>query len=43
LLHTDWSVNDIAYSLGFDYPTYFNNFFKKATGTNPGSYRKSMV
>jgi AraC-like DNA-binding protein len=28
LLHTDWNVADIGYALGFDYPTYFNNFFK---------------
>ncbi len=43
LLHTDWNISDVAYSLGFDYPTYFNNFFKKATGTNPGSFRKSIA
>ena len=39
LLHTDWNVSDIAYALGFDYPSYFNNFFKKATQTNPGAFR----
>ncbi|MBI1227169.1 MAG: helix-turn-helix domain-containing protein [Bacteroidetes bacterium] len=39
LLHTDWNVSDIAYSLGFEYPTYFNNFFKKMTGSNPKSVR----
>ncbi|GAB4498337.1 MAG: response regulator transcription factor [Saprospiraceae bacterium] len=39
LLHTDWNVADIAYALGFEYPTYFNNFFKKMTGTNPKSLR----
>ena len=43
LLHTDWNISDVAYSLGFDYPTYFNNFFKKATGTNPGTYRTSHI
>ncbi|MEO6849593.1 MAG: AraC family transcriptional regulator, partial [Mucilaginibacter sp.] len=32
LQHTDWSVSDIAYALGFEYPNYFSNFFKKATG-----------
>ncbi|WP_234571139.1 helix-turn-helix domain-containing protein [Rhodohalobacter sp. 614A] len=37
--HTDWNISEIAYSLGFEYPTYFNNFFKKQTGTNPTSYR----
>lgn len=35
LQHTDWNVAEIAYALGFDYPTYFNNFFKKHTGTTP--------
>ena len=43
LLHTDWNVADIAYSLGFEYPTYFNNFFKKLTGTNPMSLRGAEV
>jgi len=40
LQHTDWSVADIAYALGFDYPTYFNNYFKRVTGTIPKSLRK---
>ncbi|MDJ1506004.1 helix-turn-helix domain-containing protein [Xanthocytophaga agilis] len=40
LLHTDWSISEIAYSLGFQYPTYFNNFFKKKTGATPLSLRK---
>ncbi|MNY59033.1 HTH-type transcriptional regulator ChbR [compost metagenome] len=39
LQHTDWSISEIAYALGFEYPTYFNNFFKKQTGTNPKSFR----
>lgn len=39
LQHTDWSIAEIAYALGFEYPTYFNNFFKKLTGTNPKSLR----
>jgi AraC-like DNA-binding protein len=40
LKHTDWSVSAIAFSLGFEYPTYFNNFFKKNTGATPLSVRK---
>lgn len=40
LQHTDWSVADIAYGLGFEYPTYFNNYFKRSTGVTPGSYRR---
>src|SRR6476469_2117395 len=39
LLHTNWSVAEIAYALGFQYPTYFNNFFKKKTGEIPKSVR----
>jgi len=43
LQHTDWSVADIAYALGFDYPTYFNNYFKRMTGTTPKALRKGKV
>ena len=39
LQHTSWSTAEIAYALGFDYPTYFNNFFKKQTGTTPSALR----
>lgn len=43
LHHTDWNVSEIAYSLGFEYPTYFNNFFKKNTGTSPKKFRSELV
>lgn len=43
LQHTDWNISEIASALGFEYPTYFNNFFKKLTGTNPKSLRESEV
>ena len=39
LQHTDWNVSSIAYALGFEYPAYFNNYFKRITGTNPRSLR----
>lgn len=39
LQHTDWNIADIAYALGFEYPSYFNNYFKRMTGTNPGALR----
>ncbi len=39
LQHTDWPIADIAHGLGYDYPTYFNNFFKKMTATTPKSVR----
>jgi len=43
LKYTDWSVADIAYALGFEYPTYFNNYFKRVTGTTPKSLRKEKI
>lgn len=43
LQHTGWNIADIAYALGFEYPTYFNNFFKRLTGTNPKSFRLQEV
>ncbi|WP_232065181.1 helix-turn-helix domain-containing protein [Rhodocytophaga rosea] len=39
LQHTDWSIAEVAYALGFDYTTYFNNYFKRVTGTIPKSFR----
>ena len=43
LQHTDWNIAEIAFALGFEYPTYFNNFFKKMTGSNPRSFRLREV
>ncbi len=43
LQHTNWNISEIAYALGFEYPTYFNNFFKKLTGTNPKTLREAVV
>ncbi len=40
LQHTNWSVTDIAYGLGFEYPSYFNNYFKRIAGLAPNAYRK---
>lgn len=39
LQHTDWNIADIAYGLGYDYPTYFNNFFKKHVEISPLKFR----
>lgn len=41
LKHTDWSVAEIAFSLGFEYASYFNNFFKKHAGVTPSGVRNS--
>jgi len=43
LLHTDWSVAEIAFSLGFEYASYFNNFFKKHTGYTPMKIRNNSL
>ena len=43
LHHTTWSTAEIAYSLGFEYPTYFNIFFKKHTGTTPLAFRRATA
>lgn len=43
LKHTDWTIADIAYALGFDYPNYFNNFFKKHTGHTPNALRRAIL
>lgn len=43
LQHTNWSVTDIAYGLGFEYPSYFNNYFKRIAGVAPNAYRKNRV
>ena len=40
LKHSNWSVSEIAYSLGFSEVTYFNNFFKKHLLLSPLKYRK---
>ena len=43
ILNTDWNIAEISHSLGYDYPTYFNNFFKKRTGRNPKLFREESM
>jgi AraC family transcriptional activator of pobA len=42
LLHTDLSVKQISYELGFEDAAYFNRFFKRVAGTTPVSYRQKI-
>lgn len=42
LKHTDWNVSEIAYSLGFEETSHFNNLFKKHTALNPRAFRSSI-
>ena len=39
LINTEKNINEIAYSLGFEYPQYFNKLFKQKTGKTPLEYR----
>lgn len=39
LKHTNWNVAEISYSLGFEEPAHFNNFFKKQTRITPSAFR----
>ncbi len=39
LRHSQWTVAEIAFALGFTEPTHFNNFFKKHTSVNPTQFR----
>ena len=40
LNHTDLKVKEIAYSLGFEEPSYFIKFFKRLTGVTPADFRE---
>ncbi|WP_235954385.1 helix-turn-helix domain-containing protein [Limnovirga soli] len=39
LKHSTWSVSEIAYALGFNELTHFNNFFKKHVALSPLKFR----
>lgn len=40
LTHTDRSITDIAFSVGFDDLNYFSRTFRKIKGLSPGEFRK---
>ncbi len=39
---TQYSISEIAASLGYQDPLYFSNVFKKATSVSPREYRKNI-
>ncbi|TRW22817.1 helix-turn-helix domain-containing protein [Flavobacterium zepuense] len=42
LLHSNWSISQISYCLGFDEPTHFAKAFKKHTGQIPSALRNAV-
>lgn len=40
LLHTDYTISQISYGLGFEEPTHFTQFFHKHTQITPSSLRQ---
>ncbi|WP_343634909.1 AraC family transcriptional regulator [Fluviicola sp.] len=42
LVQTDWSLQDISYSVGFAEQPNFSQFFKKNTGFTPAEFRRSF-
>nr|WP_183574919.1 helix-turn-helix domain-containing protein [Mucilaginibacter sp. X5P1] len=42
LLNTDWDAAQIAYTLGFEYPSHFNKYFKQNTHTTPLLFREQV-
>jgi len=43
LQHSDLSIKEIAYRLGFTEMAHFSNYFKKHTGVSPASFKKEFV
>lgn len=43
LLHTNLSISEIAYSLGFETVCYFSKFYRKHTGKSPSEIREQTI
>ncbi|CAA9211276.1 MAG: hypothetical protein AVDCRST_MAG56-2382 [uncultured Cytophagales bacterium] len=41
LKHTDWTISEIAWRLGFDELPHFINFCKKHVRLTPRTYRRN--
>ena len=42
LYYTNMDVKEIAFSLGYEDPTYFSRLFSKVTGMSPGAFRQKF-
>ncbi|CAA6798429.1 MAG: Unknown protein [uncultured Aureispira sp.] len=42
LIRSNYTVSEISYRLGFEYPNYFSKLFKRKTDLSPTEYRKSV-
>ena len=42
LLNSNKTIAEVAYELGFEYPTYFSRLFKKKAGVSPKQYRDNF-
>lgn len=42
LLHSDLSVSEIGYDLGFQDPSYFSRFFRRYAGMSPETFRDQI-
>lgn len=42
LISSNYTVSEISYRLGFEYPNYFSKLFKRKTDLSPTEYRKSV-
>lgn len=40
LLHTNMTIKEVAYAVGFVEPLHFSGFFKKRAGTSPSQFRE---
>jgi AraC family transcriptional regulator, transcriptional activator of pobA len=43
LRNTNWNIAEIAYALGFEYPSHFNKYFKQFTAVTPVEFRLNSI